>query len=207
MYSQHEEEKHILEALGGATEVGNFLDVGAWNGKTFSNTLRLVELGWRGVLVEPSPGPFHELLALHRNKPSLRLVNAAVAPTADGRPVRFYLTDDAVSTSSEQFMQVWSRDIDYQAAYVIPISAEALVAFCIEQGYPPAFVNVDTEGTSYEITLALYQALRARSVFPKAWCVEHQTRYKSFQPELVAALSDYQITYTSPENTLFVRSS
>ncbi len=31
------------------------LDIGANDGKTFSNSLRLIELGWSAILIEPSP--------------------------------------------------------------------------------------------------------------------------------------------------------
>lgn len=60
MYSQQDEEKYILEALEGIT--GTFLDIGAWHPTDKSNTRRLIELGWSGVLIEPSPGPFINLM-------------------------------------------------------------------------------------------------------------------------------------------------
>ena len=44
MYSQNEEEKYILEAIG--EQVGIFLDIGAYDGETRSNTLALVEREW-----------------------------------------------------------------------------------------------------------------------------------------------------------------
>ena len=41
---------------------GNFIDVGANDGATGSNTLALEELGWKGVLVEPNPEMVVKLL-------------------------------------------------------------------------------------------------------------------------------------------------
>jgi hypothetical protein len=70
-YSQFDEQDAILAAFGlqpwqtnlspGNTD-GRFLDLGAWDPITFSNTRALVELGWSGVMIEPSPGPFLELM-------------------------------------------------------------------------------------------------------------------------------------------------
>ena len=59
MYSQNEEEKVILEYFTGKS--GNFLDIGANDGITLSNTRALAELGWCGVFVEPSVQAFKKL--------------------------------------------------------------------------------------------------------------------------------------------------
>jgi FkbM family methyltransferase len=59
MYSQNSEEQIIKDYFGGF--VGAFLDVGANDGVTLSNTRALAEAGWCGVLVEPSPQAFARL--------------------------------------------------------------------------------------------------------------------------------------------------
>lgn len=59
-YSQHFEQKTILEYFGNF--VGTLLDVGANDGVTFSNSRALLELGWYGVLVEPSEKTFEKLV-------------------------------------------------------------------------------------------------------------------------------------------------
>ena len=47
MYSQSDEESFILSFFEGGYKGGRFLDIGAHNGRTGSNTLRLAELGVR----------------------------------------------------------------------------------------------------------------------------------------------------------------
>mgnify|MGYP000961084393 CR=1 FL=1 len=59
MYSQNNEEEVILKYLGDST--GTFLDIGAFDGITFSNTYELVKRGWKGVMVEASPRTFIKL--------------------------------------------------------------------------------------------------------------------------------------------------
>lgn len=69
MYSQGKEEQFIEEFLKGKT--GTVLDIGANDGKTFSNSLRLIELGWKAILVEPSPACVKKIEVLHGERKNL----------------------------------------------------------------------------------------------------------------------------------------
>lgn len=60
MYSQFDEERVIVEFFG--DRPGKFLDVGAFDGVTMSNTRCLLEMGWSGVLVEPAPSNVAKLV-------------------------------------------------------------------------------------------------------------------------------------------------
>lgn len=53
MYSQSNEEQIILDYFKDFT--GTFIDIGANDGITFSNTRALALRGWRGVFVDPIP--------------------------------------------------------------------------------------------------------------------------------------------------------
>ena len=64
MYSQNKEEQVILDYFGFLQ--GTFLDIGANDGVTFSNTKMLAERGWKGVLVEPSPKAYAKLKEIYR---------------------------------------------------------------------------------------------------------------------------------------------
>lgn len=58
-YSQRGEQPVILDYFKGFA--GTLLDIGANDGITFSNSRALLELGWYGVLVEPSEKTFEQL--------------------------------------------------------------------------------------------------------------------------------------------------
>jgi FkbM family methyltransferase len=76
--SQHEQDSYSLAAFfsdedGNLKRNGVFVDVGAYDGKTLSNTYMFEKyLGWRGICVEPLPGPFQALTAVR----TCRAVNA-----------------------------------------------------------------------------------------------------------------------------------
>lgn len=63
-YSQNLEQDYILEYFKD-TNKGTFLDLGANDGITFSNTRALALKGFLGVFVEPSPKAFERLKTLY----------------------------------------------------------------------------------------------------------------------------------------------
>jgi FkbM family methyltransferase len=57
---------------------GFFLEIGGWDGVTFSNSLYFERVrGWRGVLIEPSPSEF---LKCRANRPDARVFCYACVP-------------------------------------------------------------------------------------------------------------------------------
>ena len=107
-YSQNNEETVILKLLEKAGYgQGRFLDIGAYDGKTFSNTLKLAELGWSGVCVEPSPSAFTGLLKTYQTNPKIILVQAAIS--VDGDWLDFYDSGgDAISSSNLNHIALWT---------------------------------------------------------------------------------------------------
>jgi FkbM family methyltransferase len=76
--SQIGQDKWVCEIYSNK-EHGYFLDVGAYNGVTISNTFHLEkELGWTGICVEPLPTAFEEL----RANRSCICENVCVAPSS-----------------------------------------------------------------------------------------------------------------------------
>lgn len=61
-YSQVGQDEWVLSII---KHKGFFVDIGAFDGRLFSNTLRLEENGWDGVCIEPNPANF-ELLSKNR---------------------------------------------------------------------------------------------------------------------------------------------
>jgi FkbM family methyltransferase len=57
---------------------GFYVDIGAFDGRYFSNTYLFEQLGWSGICVEPHPEYF---LLLQRNRPNATCVQAAIVAT------------------------------------------------------------------------------------------------------------------------------
>lgn len=62
-YSQYGQDK-LIAKLFGHKRGGTFIEIGAFDGETLSNTALLErQYGWRGICIEPSPEPFRKLKA------------------------------------------------------------------------------------------------------------------------------------------------
>jgi FkbM family methyltransferase len=79
MYSQNNEEKYILDYFG--DYVGTFADIGANDGITLSNTRKLMELGWSGICLEPSPKAYARLEENCKNFPKVYTYPFAISHT------------------------------------------------------------------------------------------------------------------------------
>lgn len=92
-YSQNSEESVILKYFA-FQPIGMFLDVGANDGVTFSNTFALSEKGWGGVMIEPSPTAFRNLKRNYYNKFGFKIHS------------RFYFYPYAIGTTNGK-VKMW----------------------------------------------------------------------------------------------------
>lgn len=198
-YSQNDEEAvivNLFEKLGVAQ--GRFLDVGAYDGKAFSNTMRLVELGWGGVCVEPSPSVFPALLKLHGDNPNIELVQAAVGVHAG--LIEFYDSGgDAISTTSVAHRDKWQKgwSVAYKKFHVFTVPLSALF---VQFGHRFEFINIDVEATNWEIFSSLPFGLLPGT---RAICVEHDNMI-----DRMLALAEpygFQVEHTNGENLILAR--
>ena len=193
-YSQFGEQHKILAALG--DEPGRFLDIGAWVPTHFSNTRALYELGWSGVLVEPSPEPFLALLKEYGNDDRIELVHAAVG--FEHCLIPFHATADAVSTSNAEVHELWKDIGGYYGRFHAPqITLEEIA----NQFGGFQFVNIDAEGQSVHI----FHRMIEIGWLPKCICVEHDSR--SIEIQQVAQERGYVTTLTNGTNLVLARAA
>ncbi len=60
-YSQYGQDKWVYEQLTNELTNGVFVDIGAHDGISLSNTLFLEQLGWSGLAIEPIPSVYQKL--------------------------------------------------------------------------------------------------------------------------------------------------
>jgi FkbM family methyltransferase len=197
MYSQNDEEQYILEAVGDGP--GVFLDIGAFDGKTFSNTAALADRGWSGVLVEPSMNAFTALRRRYADNPRIQLVHAAVGCVRG--LVKFWESPDAVSTTSEKHREVWESAAAFQEPYyVAQVTIPDLLNLPSLRSLD--LVSIDTEGTSSEIFAHWFTLSIPK---PKVFIVEYDFRDEELA--LLAKGAGFDSAYKSNENLVLVHES
>lgn len=151
-YSQNKEEEIILDFFKDKKDV-TLLDCGANDGKTFSNSLALIERGAIATLVEPSKLAFAKLHELHKGNENVFLINAAVGTEIGTMMLHesgHHLPDKSdvalLSSLDEDETTKWKKSgVKYDSYHVDVIPFEAL-AF---RKYD--FITIDCEGLDIDI--------------------------------------------------------
>lgn len=197
MYSQNQEEQHILNYFG--SKVGTFLDIGANDGITLSNTRALVELGWGGVLVEPSPEAFKRLI---HNSINYDVLKINVAVTMETGFIKLYESGEHlgvgdVSLVSSTVMKEtlrWKNET-FNEVKVKSVTVEELLLMSRIKTFD--FITIDAEGVDFEILSKLdLNQLQCSMI-----CVEHNNIETKKYIDYIAQFG-MKLIYQNNENIL-----
>lgn len=215
-YSQNNEQEILLKYIQHTNLTkGRLLDIGAYDGETFSNVreILLQYPDWSGVLVEPSSYCFTKLVDMYKMEPRrVNLINAAVIPEnqVDGEPLlEFY---DSPMSAASSTMQDWVENgigdkvernadgdvVNPRKVYVGKIGMKKL----LDSFGPFDFINIDVEG--YSATLALQEWFDPRNYGCKVICVEQDGHGGQIHPDLVKKFGSmgYKILGVTWENLI-----
>lgn len=174
-YSQFGEQATILELFKDYNpETSRFLDIGAYDGRTFSNTRALLELGWGGVYVEPAAYGFDALMDNIRSLPEEQ--RQRITPINAGINIHpglkeFWYSKDQMATIVKEQHDKWVNQIDF---HPLPCFVYMLTLADLFSQFPGPyhFVNIDAEGLSPHIFLNFPLS----ELQPHAFCVEYDKR-------------------------------
>lgn len=198
-YSQNREQEVILSYFNG--KKGTFLDVGANDGITLSNTYALATLGWQGVLIEPSPTTFQKLKFNSRFF-DCQLLNVAIG-TVDG-PVKMWDSGThlnkgdhgLLSTMSPADRDKWAASTEFKEIEVQCWTYQTLLNASKIKEFD--FISIDAEGYDYDI-LRQIDLSNTSSV-----CVEWNSKLEE-KERFDALMTGFKLIYTSGENLIYVR--
>lgn len=153
MYSQNNEEQILTDFFGDFK--GTLLDIGANDGKTFSNSKRLIELGWNAVLVEPSPKTFKKLQELHAGNNQVACVPWAISKESGMLTLHesgAHLPDKSdfslLSTLKPSEKDRWGDKVEFNEVEVLAVDWKKFYeAFPLQYD----FITIDAEGVDIEI--------------------------------------------------------
>ena len=200
MYSQSEEERYILEYFKDIT--GTFLDLGANDGVTFSNTRALALKGWKGVMVEPSPKAYERLKTLYNGHKGFYIYPYALSDH-NGKAIlqesgALCSAEDVglVSTFHQHEVARFSRTVSYEP---IEVKTFKWKTFLNRLKYKEfTMISMDIEGS--ELSVLPDMDLSKTELVVIEW---------NSKPELKAEFDKYmdgfKVIYTSGENLIYAR--
>jgi len=152
-FSQNNEQRFILDFFKGENPKKNkFLDVGANDGKTFSNTHALALLGWNGVCVEPTNTAFLRLQKLYGDNKNIKCINAGISNVTDVVDIHESLnwnnseaTIGILSTLNSENKNRFSG-MNWKLSEIILYTFEDLEKFYGLEEDSYDFINIDVEG-------------------------------------------------------------
>lgn len=138
---------------------GRFVEVGAFDGYHWSNTLPLIQQGWAGLMFEPYPEFYEVCRDRYRDNPLITVEQCALAETCG--PVKLF-PGGSMTTIEEGLIEVWNRDatLRLQGLNVDKfVMCEAHTLDCRLEAYkwPRDFelLSIDAEGADDRVLIGL----------------------------------------------------
>ena len=199
-FSQNNEQEVILNYFNGAR--GTFLDIGANDGVTLSNTRALALLGWSGVLVDASPKAFAKLQVNYPDQLNFHLYNIAlgsvngIAQFNESGPLLG--SDDValVSTFSQSEMDRFKEAVQYETIEAKCLTWSAFLTGCPVKEFD--FISIDIEGNEMDV-LPFMDLSNTRLI-----CIEFNGN-EDLKREYERYLTGFKLIYTSAENLIYGR--
>lgn len=203
-YSQNQEQEAILKHFGDYK--GTFLDLGANDGFTLSNTRALAELGWCGVLVEPSPQAFPKLKKLYEEekKGCFYLYNCAIGNN-NGKGV-LHDSGELLKTGDRALVSTMVKKETERFSKVVPYDEVEVKVYRWKTFYNRLtikkfdFVSIDCEG----LDLDILKQMDINALEVKCLCIEFNGN-QTLKGEIDKIMEGFKIIYTSGENLIYAR--
>lgn len=153
-HSQHGEDFFLWQRLGFSSE-GTYIEIGAYDGVSLSNSYFFEKIGWRGLLVEAHP----DLVARCRaSRPDALIVHAALGNT-DGGTATFSMVRGGAGLDTLSFSE--TNEMHRQRVVAnggriesTKVPARTLSSVMAEHGISNAdWVSIDVEGAELDVLM------------------------------------------------------
>ena len=191
---------------------GFFVEVGAFDGESYSNTSCLADHGWNGIYVEPIEHHYNACMSRHKNN-DVYVVNCAIG-TQEGE-IDIYIGGPLTTSDPDQVKRYseidWAQHIPFSMGKCEQMKLDSLLDhFEVEPGFD--ILGVDVEGREHDV----FDSFDLAKWKPKMMLVELEDEHESFQKyqdhvevhktlrEKIHSQGYFEI-YKDHINTIFVR--
>jgi FkbM family methyltransferase len=203
----------LYEQFFGAREDGFFVEVGAYDGDSFSNTSCLADVGWSGLLIEPVPEFAARCRQRHADNPRVSVLELAIGSTAG--ELRLTVAGPYTTANGEQAREYrdtsWAQGLMADSSTMV-VRQQQLDSTLDDQGVDRGLdvLVVDTEGYEGEV----FGGFTIDRWKPTMMIVEladthpdlHVMRTADARLLRDILSAGYDICYKDSINTVFVRS-
>lgn len=205
----------IYEAHLGRKRTGVFVEVGAYDGRTCSNTDFLPPLGWSGLYIEPIPAYFEQCVRWHGRYPTVRFENAAAGSEATTIEMHVAgVLSTANPTVREEYLRIAWAAPHFAKHQTIRVATRRLDDILQSHQIAPTFdiLVVDTEGFEGDV----FRGFSLETWLPKLVVIELADT-TSAMGRIASITADehvirdrfanagYAVAYADHANTIFVR--
>ena len=199
MYSQNEEEKHILEYFG--DRAGTFADIGCNDCLTFSNTRALALKGWRGVFIDPIPSVMERCKTLYNGHKGYYFYQVAISDSngkdfIDKSGSLCSAADDGLVSTFHAHEKARFKSVKYEPIEVKTFRWKTFLNRLPIKEFN--FVSIDCEGSDLEI-LSQMNLSKVECI-----CLEWNGK-PELKKDFEYYLEGFRLIYTSGENLLYAR--
>jgi FkbM family methyltransferase len=204
IYSQNNEQEVIADFFKDFK--GTFIDLGANDGKLFSNVYALALDGWKGASIEPSARAYAKLEENYCELTDIEMYNIAIAEH-DGvitlHESGSLLNGDDVSLVSSTVETELKRWKPANIAFT-PVEVDCLTwksFYNISKYKEFDFVSMDIEGAELTVLPDMdFDAMKTRLICVE-WNGKHLGRFNA-----ILEPYGFRIIHTNPENLIYARS-
>lgn len=156
---------------------GFFIEVGAFDGESFSNTSCLADSGWKGIYIEPVEKFYKKCAERHKNN-NVKVINAAIG--LENKIVDIYVGEALSSLDKNQvnaYNQIsWSKGICFSSQKCRQITLESVLTESSPNDID--LLVIDVEGKELEVL----ESFNLDKYRPKMIICEIEDEHDSFQP-------------------------
>lgn len=193
----------IYEQVFGYKTKGTFVDVGAHDGYSFSNTWGLAEAGWGGLCFEPVPALYEKCKSLYWRK-KVRVVQSCIGDVLG--TARLFLGENPTIDIETMQKSPWGGHYE-ETSYIdclVTTLDRALKLFSIPKEFD--VLNIDVEGAE----LKVLAGFTWQNWMPKLIIIEdhdgHAIEARRFHADAIRdwfAATPYKRIYTDTLNSIY----
>lgn len=193
-----------------------FIEIGAYDGESFSNTSCLADIGWTGYYVEPISFLAEKCYNRHKDNKKIKVFQNGIG-TQEGN-VKFYFGNTLTTSNTdavEAYKQIeWSKGLGFN--HIIEAHSVRLDTFIAHNNIPEeiSLLVIDVEGNEYDVL----NSFSLQKFKPKMLIVELEDEHPDIKqyPKLkqnnlnarkLILENGYNEIYKDNINTIFIKES